>query len=305
MQTSELARLPRHPIRVVAERTGLSADVLRAWQKRYGAVRPGRSDAGQRLYSDADIERLRLIAEAVRGGRGVAQVAQLTSEEIVALIREDKANARTRVDDVERTIAQCVELTTQLNSAELELQLRRALMEFGVDTFMEGVITPLLTRIGEGWARGELTPAHEHLAAAVIRRVLEWVKQSAEAGEHAPLLLATTPSGELHELGALMAATIAALEGWRVRYLGPNLPAADVARAAQQAGAGAIAVSVICADRSDTTAWFTTLSRQLQGGVVFAGGSAVRKMKLAGARVFPNLQEYRNELAVVRAAVSG
>lgn len=295
------AELARHPIRVVSERTGLSPDVLRAWQKRYGAVVPGRSHSGQRLYSDADIERLRLIAEAVRAGRGVGQVAQLSSEQIVAVLREDKSSERTRADDTQATVALCRDLTAELDEEQLELQLRRALMAFGVDVFLEGVIVPLLAEIGEGWSRGELTPAHEHMASTVVRRVLEWVIRSAETGTDAPLLVLTTPSGELHELGALLAATVAALEGWRIRYLGPNLPAADLAHAVQQADARAVAVSAVHSRAQDIKTYFNALTKQLKGGAtVFAGGSAVTGAKLSGVKVFESLQEFRTELAVLR-----
>jgi DNA-binding transcriptional MerR regulator/methylmalonyl-CoA mutase cobalamin-binding subunit len=305
MSQSELAQTPRHPIRIVAERTGLTVDVLRAWQKRYGAVRPGRSESGQRLYSDADIERLRLIAEAVRAGRSVGLVAGLSSEEIIALIREDQTSTRPRADEVQRVVTHCLTLTGALDDAQLEIQLRRALLAFGVDTFLDGIAAPLLTRIGDAWESGELTPAHEHMASAVIRRVLDWVIASAETGDDAPLMMLTTPSGDLHELGAMLAATIAALGGWQVRYLGPNLPATDLARAAQQADARAVSVSVVHAEDTDLNKYFNDLVKELDGTTLFAGGAAAQRVEVNGVRVFTNLQEFRSELAVVRAAVSG
>lgn len=91
----------RHPIAVVSERTGLSQDVLRVWERRYGAVQPERGPGGQRVYSDADIERLGLLQAATRAGRSISQVVRLTTDEIAALVGEDIA-ARERL--VERQV---------------------------------------------------------------------------------------------------------------------------------------------------------------------------------------------------------
>src|SRR5688500_13294428 len=89
---------PRHPIQVVARRTGLSADVIRAWEKRHAVVTPARTDSGRRLYTDADIERLRLIARVTLTGRTVAQAAALPAEELVALVREEETNPAAPTD---------------------------------------------------------------------------------------------------------------------------------------------------------------------------------------------------------------
>src|SRR3569832_2969883 len=81
----------RHPIAVVSHRTGLSQDVLRVWERRYEAVIPARSDSGVRLYSDADIERLILLRAATRGGRGIGQVAKLSTRALETIVAEDEA----------------------------------------------------------------------------------------------------------------------------------------------------------------------------------------------------------------------
>src|SRR5918993_3528690 len=90
------SREPRHPIRVVAERTGLTPNVLRAWERRYGLVAPGRSEAGQRLYPDADIERIALLAKASHAGRPVGQTAALSLEQLRKLVAEDAEHGAAR-----------------------------------------------------------------------------------------------------------------------------------------------------------------------------------------------------------------
>src|SRR5687768_12427129 len=82
---------PRHPIGVVADRTGLSPDVLRVWERRYGVVEPQRSAGGQRLYSDADVERLVLLHRATRGGHGISHVASLSRAKLEDLVGEIEA----------------------------------------------------------------------------------------------------------------------------------------------------------------------------------------------------------------------
>ena len=81
----------RHPIQVAARRSGLSQDTLRAWEKRYGVVEPARSGGRQRLYSDQDVERLRLLRSAVEEGRRISEVANLSAKELTALVLEDRA----------------------------------------------------------------------------------------------------------------------------------------------------------------------------------------------------------------------
>ena len=84
---------PRHAMRTVVLRTGLTPDLLRAWEKRYGVVEPTRSEGGQRLYSDADLERLTLLTRAVRAGRAISQVANLPTPELREILAAEAASA--------------------------------------------------------------------------------------------------------------------------------------------------------------------------------------------------------------------
>src|SRR5215213_3572133 len=89
--TRSTSNAPRHPIGVVARRTGLKPDLIRAWERRYGAVEPGRTETRRRFYSDADIERLLLLRRVVNTGRGISQVAGLPNEELEALVAAEPA----------------------------------------------------------------------------------------------------------------------------------------------------------------------------------------------------------------------
>jgi len=270
----------RHPIGVVSERTGLTPDVLRVWERRYGVVEPERSEGGQRLYTDADIERLRLLHLATLAGRSIGQVAELGAAELAELVREDEAERaraprRAGAPDPGGYVERAMVPVRALDDEGLESVLRRSAAVLGVGPFLERVAAPLFRAIGEEWHAGRLAPAQEHLATVVIRRVLDHVMASFEPAPGAPRLVVATPSGDRHEVGALLVAAAALGEGWDVVYLGADLPASEIAAAARSKGAGAVAVSaVLGADGIDLAGELAELRRALPAHVpVVAGGS--------------------------------
>jgi len=239
----------RHPIRVVAQRTGLSTPVLRAWERRYGAVEPERSEGGQRLYSDADIRRLQLLATAVDGGRSIGLIADLPVPDLEALIDEDRTAPMVPlgdavVPDVDR-VGHALKLVEEMRSQELEQYLQRTMVELRPHELVEGLLVPLLQEVGRSWQSGRLGPSSEHIASVAIRRFLEWVSSLNKVDERAPLALTGTPAGQRHEFGALLAGLVLTYEGWRVRFLGPDLPASEIVRAAKTLGASMVALSAV------------------------------------------------------------
>jgi len=188
----------------------------------------------------------------VKEGRGISQVAPLSLEELAKLVREDQV-ARLAPPVVERLDAasasgileETFRAVREMDPSELERSLRRGAMALPVPTLLDEVVTPLLSAIGVGWRKGELGPAHEHVASVVVRRFLEWFLAVVGVGGDAPVLVVATPAGERHEMGALLAAGSAAAEGWRALYLGPDLPAKEIAFAAVQVGAQVVALSLL------------------------------------------------------------
>ncbi len=243
---------PRHPIRVVARRTGLTPAVLRAWEKRYGVVRPSRSEGGQRLYSDEDVQRLSLLQQAVEEGRSISQVAELSTEELQGLVREDEAQRRTPATPDPLGSASVTDLLSQAFAAVdamdpevLERVLTRGAMALPVPTMTDQILVPLLEKIGASWRAGALGPAQEHLSTVVIRRFLEWLLATVATDREAPVLVSATPAGERHELGALLSAVTGAAAGWKSVFLGPDLPAVEIAGAALRLEADLVALSVV------------------------------------------------------------
>jgi DNA-binding transcriptional MerR regulator/methylmalonyl-CoA mutase cobalamin-binding subunit len=247
--------LPRHPIGVVARRTGLKPDLIRAWERRYGAVAPGRSETRRRFYTDEDIERLLLLRRVVHTGRGISQVANLSNAELEALIEAEPAPAAyapagpppagDNLDEVaEAFLGRCLAAAQRLDVHEMEMELDRASVLFSRTHLIERVLVPLMRRIGDLWHQGMLRPIHEHMASAVVRSFLGGMSGACHPEASAPRLVVTTPARQRHELGALLVAATAGGEGWQVTYLGPDLPPEEIAAAALQKGARAVALSI-------------------------------------------------------------
>lgn len=243
---------PRHPIAVVAERTGLSQDVLRVWERRYSAVVPSRGPGGQRLYSDADIERLRLMHSTSRAGRNIGQIAGMSTEALAVLAAEDAA-ARPVPEGSAGPLSNEILIAAlahakALDSGSLSDELRRAATSLGVRTFIETIAGPLMRRVGDEWHAGWLTVAQEHLATAVVHDLLLDMMRSFTNRPGAPRMLVATPAGERHVIGAAIVGASAAADGWNVVYLGADLPAVDIADAARASRASVVALSIVYAE---------------------------------------------------------
>jgi DNA-binding transcriptional MerR regulator/methanogenic corrinoid protein MtbC1 len=246
-------------MRVVTRRTGLSADLLRAWERRHEVVKPSRSQGGHRLYSDADIERLRLLYRATLAGRSIGQVAALSAVALAALVRHDAeadAEAELASPGAPRSelmaapatagyLADCIRSVERLDAPGLDATLRRAAVALSAPVLLDAVVVSLLERLGTCWHEGTLRPVHGHLASAILRRLLDRLIESANSPLTAANLVVATPAGQVHEFGALLVAATAAAEGWRVTYLGPDLPAEDIAEAATRTRARAAALSLV------------------------------------------------------------
>jgi MerR family transcriptional regulator, light-induced transcriptional regulator len=295
-----------HPISVVAERTGLSPDLLRVWERRYGVVDPSRDAGGRRLYSDSDIERLRLLAQATAGGRSIGQLLELSTAELAELSRSDDAarwrpsrpvGGETEASFVDRAFRR----TTVLDGAGLEAELSRAAAVVGAGRFMDAVVSPLCRRIGDGWHAGEVSIAQEHMATRVVQRVMGRLLVSLPVDAGAATVVVATVSGDRHEIGALLAAGAAALEGWRVTYLGADLPASEIAAAATDVSARVVALSSVYADGESLIRELRKLRELLPADVeLVVGGPGVSALEgtvIPGLTTLADLAGLRRTLA--------
>ena len=237
-----------HPIQVVARRTGLSPDVIRAWEKRYDVVTPMRTQTGRRLYSDADIERLRLLARATLTGRSIGQVAAMSTGSLAALVSGNSApSVSTAVVDLQRY----VHAVEQFDGAALDAMLRRAVVALSAEAFLDALVVPLWHTIEEAVHAGTLRASQRAWALSILRRALFRMIEVTTSPLDAPHLLIAIPSEQAHEMGALVAAAVGAAEGWHVTYVGPDVSAEEIADIAIQIGARAVLLSlgVVPSDR--------------------------------------------------------
>jgi methanogenic corrinoid protein MtbC1 len=251
--------------------TGLSADTLRAWERRYEAVVPERSDRG-RLYSDADVARLRRLAELVARGHAIGTIAALSDAELDGLLRRgDALSARSSEPPA---VVQVDTLMTALDRYDLEaietILNRHAAVLLPRDLVF-AVMLPLLREVGRRWESGTLRPSQEHLISAIVRSVLGGLLRATSRAGASPKIVFAAPAGERHELGLLSAALLAASAGYGVVYLGPDVPADDVAHAATVTGAQVVVMGATtpgAVARNDAR----TLARLPAGIELWVGG---------------------------------
>ena len=296
---SHINQPARYPIRVVAERTGLTPAAIRAWERRYAIVAPSRSDGAQRLYSDADVERLRLVTRLSAEGYSLADLARRSTAVLTRLSRDSAPSERTVEPSGQRRaiIDRLIDSARKLNPAALRADLTQAVLDLGPVPAMDEVISPFLVRIGEAWACGDVSVAEEHVASNVVRDVLGWLLQSAMPSAEAPTLIATTIAGEGHEFGSMMAAVVAAVAGWRVLYLGANTPAAELAQAARSSQARAVVVGIVGREASDTVRSEAIALRKAIGSKtrIVAGGATASDHRLSLKRARIEIVDSRAE----------
>lgn len=273
----------QHTIKAVSKRTGLSAHVIRVWERRYGAVKPERTGTNRRLYSEDEVQRLELLHQATKFGHPIGQAAKLPTDKLREVLLQVSASmppaavSRGGVDRLDDAlVGECLSFVKQLDAAALDNALERGMVGLGNMGFLNRLVAPLSHQVGELWRQGELTSAHEHFLSAALRTFLGHSVRQFALPQTAPVLVVATPAGQLHELGAVMVAAAAANLGWRVTYLGTSLPAAEIAGAAIQNKARAVALSLVYPEDDRSLAEeLTNLRRYLPAEIkVLAGGRA-------------------------------
>lgn len=300
-------------IGAVAQRTGLSEHVIRAWERRHGVVSPARTAGGVRLYTNADVVRLRLLRRATEAGYSIGVIGKLGLDQLLSMSGEaEREEAIPRsVGDGAEYVRRCLQAVEALDGRGVHAILSSAVVSLSIEDFTEGVAVPLLHEVGALWSAGSLCAAHEHVFSAKLRAVLGWLLESVRVARDGPVVVVTTPSGERHEMGALLAAVTAAGAGWRVTYLGPDLPAADLATAVGVTGAAAVALSVVLpvkekAFRREMEAIRAALPPAV---VVTVGGAGAKPhsglLPGLGMRWIGGFSELRSTLNEIHTAVGG
>ncbi len=240
----------QHSIGIASRRSGLSPDLIRAWERRYGAVRPRRTKGRHRLYSDQDIDRLVLLRQVSLTWRRIGKIADLSNAALRQLLAQEKQFEVPTPETEGETVdaRSCVKASLQailsIDAQGLRRLLEDAWVNHGHETLLAGVLAPLLNQIGEMWRLGGLRIMHEHLASQVIHSLLLDLAAAYPRPSDGPTFCAATLADQRHEIGALFALAVAASARWNAVYLGPDLPALELAAAARDLEARAIGLSM-------------------------------------------------------------
>jgi MerR family transcriptional regulator, light-induced transcriptional regulator len=217
----------------LAKRTGVSPELLRAWEQRYGLLQPTRTPGGFRLYSAADEARVQHMQSLVSGGLAAAQAARLILSDGEPAPRTVSASA-TILDEKSANLTASLD---RLDEQAANTALDRLFSAYTVEMVLQDVVLPYLHRLGERWETGEISVAQEHFASNLLRGRLLGLAQGWGQGQGPGAMLACLP-GEHHELGLLVFGVALRRRGWRITYLGTDSPIgaiADIARSLRPA----------------------------------------------------------------------
>jgi DNA-binding transcriptional MerR regulator len=211
----------------LSRRLGVSEHVLRAWERRYGLLRPARSAGGFRLYSEADAQRIRRMQHHLGQGLSAAQAARAAIEDGSAATRPVPDSDLTAQDEAMRALTAVLE---EFDEPAAQAVVDRLLSTVTIELVIRDVLMPYLHELGDRWERGEVSVAQEHFASNVVRERLAGLGRGWGRG-HGPLAMLACPPGEQHDIALVAFGVVLHRHGWRVDYLGANTPLDDLVRA--------------------------------------------------------------------------
>ncbi|MDP3092697.1 MAG: MerR family transcriptional regulator [Nitrospira sp.] len=217
-----------HRIHRVAKLTGLSKDVIRVWERRYGLVKPSRSSNRYREYSDEEVALLRFVKAQMEQGATIGGLATEGHDALVARMRLAKPISPEEQKPHDRLLDDLIGSLDPLDKAAFERKLNGAVAVIPFEEALQRILLPLQQRIGELWHAGHVNIAVEHYVTKLVQQKLFSVMNQLPVNEFGPRILIACPEGETHEIGAQAVAYIAATRGCHVYYLGPNLPTSEL-----------------------------------------------------------------------------
>jgi MerR family transcriptional regulator, light-induced transcriptional regulator len=226
----------------LSRRSGVSPELLRAWEHRYGLLRPMRSDGGFRLYTPDDERRIAVMRAHLERGLSAAEAARLTLDE------EHAPAAPAGMPALERTAAELRAALDALDESAAQAALDRLLAGFSTETVLREVVLAYLRELGDRWERGDASVAQEHFASQILRGRLLGLARGWDRGTGPRALLACMP-GELHDLGLIAFGLGLRDRGWRITFLGPDVPLDTLADTVATLQPAAVVLSATTTER--------------------------------------------------------
>ncbi len=236
--------VPEYNTRAVEKLTGIPADTFRAWERRHGLPNPARTAGNHRLYSERDIAIVRMLKHMTDDGISISRAVAIARRRIEAALATE-APAETPPDSNclgdlrERLVNAFIHFST--NGANRAIE--EAMVLFGPETVALDIIQPALVDMGQRWERGEICVAMEHFATSWSMHKLAALFNASQPERGRPTVLASCVEGEMHELGLMITAVILSRAGFRVVYLGANMPGTELLEAVQRVDPDAIVLA--------------------------------------------------------------
>jgi DNA-binding transcriptional MerR regulator len=228
-------------IGALSRRVGVKPELLRAWEQRYGLLKPVRSPGGFRLYSAADEERVRAMRRHLSAGLAAAEAARLA-------LAETAEGPSVPLDVARRLHDELRSALDRLDESAANAAFDRLLGALSLESLLRDVVLPYLRDLGDRWERGDATVAQEHFASNLLRGRLLGLSRGWGRAARPAAVLACAP-GELHDLPLIAFGLVLAARGWRIAYLGPDTPASAIADSAADVRPRLVVVSAVTEDR--------------------------------------------------------
>jgi DNA-binding transcriptional MerR regulator/methylmalonyl-CoA mutase cobalamin-binding subunit len=295
--TESMATEAEHGLsmRAITRLTGISEHLLRAWERRYGAISPSRSPGGTRYYSADDVVRLRLLKKAVESGQKISEIVTLDNFTLEKIADAPEGDSSPPV------IQDLLDLINSGDGSAIGRELTSLAGIMGPLRWATDVVSPLCSAIGERWHAGELSIAKEHIATACIGRVTSALVEACKDRDNldAEVMVFTTPPQEPHQLGIQIASLVAATYGFRIEMLGVQTPSKDLAEFAEDVGAVYVVVGMAYLASRPARNYVRRLRKELPSKieVLIAGRSVEEWAPPKGVRVFQGFADFDARLS--------
>jgi len=278
-----------------AEATGVAAQTLHAWERRYGAITPQRTATDRRLYTFEDIQRLRLLKAGVGLGHRISTLVLMENEKLQNLL----------ADGGRETHFELLKYLRQMDFRNFERALSAIYSTLGPTAFIKSIVVPLMVEIGDLWENGLLSITAEHIGTSMIRSYTASSLHFGNSSRPKSTGVFTTFEGELHELGILGAAVLAQNLEVNCIYLGPQLPANEIVEAAKHFKADFICLGAKTISDSRMLVQIETLVSGLHEDVeILIGGHPARNLRKWPDRchIIPSFEDFERKIKSKHAA---
>jgi MerR family transcriptional regulator, light-induced transcriptional regulator len=257
----------------LARRTRLTPDVLRVWERRYGLLQPRRTAGNRRLYSRADQARVSLMQRYIAAGKPPAHAAEIVCARQVSIdVGDAPAVASHEVEAAHEELRQALD---RFQESPAQRVLERLFLVHSRLAVIRDVLLPYLRAVGERWADGHLNVAQEHFTSIFLEARFMAMARGWDRGAGPRALLACAP-GERHVFGLISFGIALHDLGWRITYLGADVPIEMVHYAATRVAPSLIALSAVVPERFDQESGLRTLTRRWTCGLAGAGATRER-----------------------------